>query len=220
MQPVIGKTTRSILSVALILHCGLFFAVCTTIVFPARWRDRFVDAATPYTSAIHLRLDGRSLGNRSGSSSEWSYVLEYRSDTRHPWIGFTSEAGGFWLGDRHLNHFLATIGEAAVREDTGTAAMLAEPLIREIVSHDASLKQSTRGDGFEIRIVAIDGDLPKDSLEPTLEFPLTRWRAAVVLDRVGESIADTRWSVVYLEEPRLNALGLDDAGIENAGDSR
>lgn len=197
---------------------------------------------------MHLELGGRSLTDATHTSADWSHRLQYRLPNEVDWQDFDLLAGrsqiripGLGPGARY-ERYLATIAEAAEREDTATAAMLAEPVVNALMTklHSQSStslmspesttagdqqRESTAGVGgrqfFQLRVVASEPvgqtveqsavilpsvALADDVLPP--EFDVTdvvRWQAGVVSKPKLTDASELGWSVVYLEEDRLNA---------------
>lgn len=201
---LISPRIRSILSILIILHLGLFVASLSTASIEWTVRDRLIEIAMPYTAGVHMRLEGRPIADVTHTSADWQHRFQYRLSEQREWNDGVLTIGRGIGSKKRLSKYLTLIGEAADIEDTATAARLAQPLIDQIIENVVT--GSCRR--FEVRVVAesfADGVRKVDSIEENV-----RWQAAVVevKDPVGSEVSD--WAIVFLEEPRMNAKAADD----------
>jgi hypothetical protein len=199
---------RSAISIALIAHLGLLVVSLSTCVVTWPARDRIVDFAAPYTAAFHLRLDGRPLADAALTTADWEHQFEYRFDNDQPWVPMAPVRASWLDGARPFELYLTTIADASERDDTAVAAMLAKPIVRRL----ADSGPSEPGQQFQVRVVAIARQVPA-ALEAAKRREIVTesvvlWQAAVVRDFLGDDRSTGRWSLVHLEEPRLNAIGV------------
>ena len=245
---LLPRQLRSWASILIVVHLGLFVTTLSTSVLDWNVRDRLVDIATPYTAAIHLELGGRTLADASHTIADWPHRLQYRMPNEADWQDFDPLTGrnqvripGFGTTARY-ERYLTTIAEAAQREDTATAAMLAEPLVAALMSKlrsqsptpPTSAQSGVAADHpdenagrqfFQLRVVArepagpigeqADAKLPSVALAADVlpvDFDVTdtvRWQAGVVTKPKLTDASENGWSVVYLEEDRLNAKAVN-----------
>lgn len=241
---VLSPRLRSIVSICLILHIGLFVATLSTASVDSTVRDRLLDIAMPYTAAAHIHLGDRAIADVTHSTADWRHRLEYRLGESKGWTTTDLNLGNPIGGSRRFERYLTTIAETSQREDTATAAMLAEPLVVRLIellegqsNEQASARLSSMAHAtFQIRVVAMvrepveavaalgsstGGSAIGVSSTGTRDRAAqhrVRWRAGVV-PKSGFNESNSRgWSVVFLEEPRLNAkAATESVALETPG---
>ena len=211
---ILAPRSRAMLSVWLIVHFGILAASLSTGVLDWRVRDRLLEVVAPYASSLHLDLDGRAMADVTYSLVDWQHQLEYRADSTYPWqrldLGFVDGFGG----RSRLERCLSAIGEASYREDTATAALMAQPLVPQILKQLKQQGSPASISRFDVRVVAVERAGSEEGgasvLPPFENNQLTRWEAAFVSESNEESdLANPSWLVVFMEQPRLNAKGMD-----------
>lgn len=222
---LLSPRLRSLASVCLIIHFGILFATLSTAAVKSTIRDRLLDIVMPYTAATHIHLGGRAIADVTHSTADWLHQFEYRLQPSSSWTATDLDIGNPIGGHRRFERYLATIAEASEQEDTATAAMLAEPLVNRLVAQLSKQQQTSQShsikksklESLQIRVVAIvhKADRAIDAIRvPNEETrwaifqppqPVVRWQAGVVEKTNSNQSVGNEWSVVFLEEPRLNA---------------
>lgn len=207
----IPQKWRSLLSLWLVIHFGLWTVSLSTIMSFHPAQDRMIELSTPYLTPLHLRADGRRLDLVRGNDGDWEHAIQWRAGEQASWRTITEPSS--WLnGTSRLSRYCRAIGDTAMSEDTPTASILAMPLVQRIFGNlDASERSS-----MQIRVVAlVPRELQEQFLEEAGGIPdamiadgfstIELWRAAVVEDH-GQSRSGQPFVLVTLKEERLNAL--------------
>lgn len=208
-SPLPSATTRSLLSLWIVVHFGILAVSLSTLFGMSPLQDRLIQLSSPYLSPTHLRLDSRPLIHSDGQPSDWRHEVQWREGSAVQWQTITVPAN--WLGnDVRLSRFAGSIAAAAAVENTPTASMLAMPLAQQVMA-----SASGTSSDVEIRIIArvpatlqqemvtTHGGVIDDSVSPPV---IERWRAAIIVESELAAGSQPRLALVMVKEDRLNAL--------------